>query len=85
MKARCRDSLLFLCLVLLCAVVKELLIHLHKQLECIIDQSMDRPATRKKDEVYKRPGPALSARTLICSLLGGILIYYHHFTNLCTV
>lgn len=45
-----RHSLLFLCLVLLCAVIKQLLIHLHKQLQGIVDQSMDCPATGKKDQ-----------------------------------
>lgn len=67
-----RDSLLLLCLVLLCAVIKQLLIHLHKQLQGIIDESMDCPATRKKDEVEARACPwcqdpsLLSPRRCLC-------------------
>lgn len=46
-----RYSLLFLCLVLLCAVIKQLLIHLHKEFQGIVDQAMDCPAAGKKHQV----------------------------------
>lgn len=35
--------LAFLCLKLLRAVVKQLLVHLHEEFKCIIDQPMNRP------------------------------------------
>lgn len=46
-----RHSLLFLCLVLLCAVIEQLLVHLHKQLQRVVYQPMDCPAARKKGPV----------------------------------
>lgn len=39
----CRYLLLSLCLVLLCTIVKQFLVHLHEQFQCIIDQPMYRP------------------------------------------
>lgn len=40
------DLLAFLCPELLGTVIKELLVHLHEQFQCIVDQAMDRPAMR---------------------------------------
>lgn len=64
-------ALLLLRLVLLCAVIKQLLVHLHKQLQGVVDQPMDCPATGGK-MTYRRPEPALRTRTPICPLLGGV-------------
>ena len=41
------DSLLFLSLVLLGAVIKQLLVHLHEELQGVVDQPMDCPRHRK--------------------------------------
>lgn len=43
-------SLLLLCLVLLCAVIKKLLVHLHEELQCIVDQPMNCPAKEQGKE-----------------------------------
>lgn len=76
-----RHSLLFLCLVLLCAVIKQLLVHLHKQLQGVVDQSMDCPAARKKDRVKEVlptlrvvPGPqsALSQEESLLRVFGDL-------------
>lgn len=40
-------SLILLCPELLCAVIKELLVHLHEQLQGIVDQAMDGPVQKK--------------------------------------
>jgi hypothetical protein len=56
-RKRERHSLLLLCLVLLCAVIKQLLIHFHKQLQGIVDQSMDCPVTKKRNVHEARAYP----------------------------
>lgn len=50
-----RYSLLLLGLVLLCTIIKQLLVHLHEELQGIVDESMDCPATQGKTE-FRRPG-----------------------------
>lgn len=59
-RARTSYSLLLLCFVLLRAVIKKLLIHLHEQLQCIVDQPMDCPAKKSGKENkswWYPPGP----------------------------
>lgn len=81
-----RHSLLLLCLVLLCTIVKQLLVHFHEELQGIVDQSMDCPATQRK-MVLRRPEPAIggtaqsawSRVSLHCHLQLLFLI-----SNLCT-
>lgn len=65
-------SLLLLCLVLLCAVIEQLLVHLHKQLQGVVDQPMDCPASRGKmgcegQSLSLVPGPTMrSSRRHLC-------------------
>lgn len=48
--AKTSYSLLLLCLVLLCAVIKKLLVHLHEELQCIVDQPVNCPAEEGEKE-----------------------------------
>lgn len=64
--ARISYSLLLLCLVLLCAIIKKLLVHLHEQLQCIVYQPMDCPAKKwgkKNKSWWDPPGPQPRVRT----------------------
>lgn len=42
------DLLAFFCPELLGAVIKELLVHLHEEFECVVDEPMDGPAHRQR-------------------------------------
>lgn len=42
--------LLFLGLVLLRAVVKQLLVHLHEELQGVVDQAVDRPEEEEEED-----------------------------------
>lgn len=46
----CVVLLLFVGLVLLCTVIKKLLVHLHEQLQGIVDQTVDSPEEEDKEE-----------------------------------
>lgn len=41
-----KSLLVFLSSKLLCAIVKELLIHLHEKLQSVVDETMDGPVNR---------------------------------------
>lgn len=45
-----RVVLLFLGLVLLRAVVKQLLVHLHEELQGVVDQAVDRPEEEEEED-----------------------------------
>lgn len=45
-----RVVLLFLGLVLLRAVVKQLLVHLHEELQGVVDQAVDRPEKEEEED-----------------------------------
>lgn len=64
----CLDSLVLLGSELLRAVVKQLLVHLHEELQCVIDQTVNGPtvmSTQKRDKhIHVKTEPRPSQKRL---------------------